>query len=59
MDIIDLDKNILVKQRSDEKDQQTMLYENLETLTVNIAIASVIIAYARIHMIKFKNNLNF
>jgi hypothetical protein len=59
MDIIDLDKNILVKHRSDEKDQQTMLYGNLETHNVNIAIASAITAYARIHMSKFKNNSEF
>jgi hypothetical protein len=36
-----------------------MLYTNLETHNVNVAIASAITAYARIHMSQFKNNPNF
>jgi len=59
IDIIDLGPNVLVKHRSDEKDQQTMLYGNLETHNVNIAIAAAITAYARIHMSQFKNNPDF
>jgi hypothetical protein len=55
-DIIELGPNVLVKHRSKLKDQQTMLYGNLETHNVNIAIAAAISAYARIHMTQFKNN---
>jgi len=58
-DIIRLGRNILVKHKSEDKDQQTMLYGNLETHNVNIAIASAITSYARIHMSFFKNNPNF
>jgi DNA polymerase elongation subunit (family B) len=36
-----------------------MLYGNLETHNVSIAIAAAITAYARIHMSQFKNNPNF
>jgi hypothetical protein len=58
-DIIKLGDKYLVKYRSEDKDQQTMLYGNLETHNVNVAIASAITAYARIHMSQFKNNPNF
>jgi DNA polymerase elongation subunit (family B) len=36
-----------------------MLYTNLESHNVNVAIAAAITAYARIHMSQFKNNPNF
>jgi hypothetical protein len=53
------DSNTLIQHRSENKDQQTMLYGNLETHNVSIAIASAITAYARIHMSQFKNNPDF
>jgi len=52
-------KKFLVQHRSENIDQQTMLYGNLETHNVSISIVSTIIAYAKIHMSQFKNNLNF
>ena len=58
-EIIKLGEKYLVKYRLKDKDQQTMLYGNLETHNVSIAIASAITAYARIHMSQFKNNPNF
>jgi DNA polymerase type B, organellar and viral len=59
IDEIELGEKVLIKHRSDLKDQQNMLYGNLETHNTNIAIASAITAYARIHMSQFKNNDNF
>jgi hypothetical protein len=56
---IELGDKVLVKHRSETKDQQNMLYGNLETHNTNIAIASAITAYARIHMSQFKNNSDF
>jgi DNA polymerase elongation subunit (family B) len=56
---IDLGNSLLVKHRSEDKNQQNMLYGNLETHNTNIAIASAITAYARIHMSQFKNSLDF
>jgi hypothetical protein len=53
-DIIELGENLLVKHRSEDKNQQTMLYGNLETHNVSIGIAAAITAYARIHMSQFK-----
>jgi len=55
----ELGQKVIVKHRSEIKDRQTMLYGNLETHNVSIAIASAITAYARIHMSQFKNNPNF
>ena len=55
----DLGTKIMVQHRSDTKDQQTALYGNLENHNVNIAIASAITAYARIHMSQFKNRDDF
>jgi hypothetical protein len=59
MEFDELDKKIMVKHRSELKNQQTMLYGNLETHNVSIGIAAAITAYARIHMSQFKNNPNF
>jgi hypothetical protein len=56
---IELGNKVLVKHRSENKNRQTMLYGNLETHNTNVAIASAITAYARIHMTQFKNNPNF
>jgi hypothetical protein len=59
LDVIELGEKILVQHRSEEKDQQTNLYGNLESHNVNVAVASAITAYARIHMSQFKNNLDY
>ena len=59
IDWIELGNKILVQHRSEDKDQQNMLYGNLETHNVSIGIASAITAYARIHMSQFKNNSDF
>jgi uncharacterized protein YuzE len=59
LDTIELDDKLLIKYRSEDKNQQTMLYGNLETHNTNVAIASAITAYARVHMSYFKNNPNF
>ncbi len=58
-DTIELGDKILVKHRSENKNRQTMLYGNLETHNTNVALASAITSYARIHMTQFKNNSNF
>ena len=47
---------MLVKHRAKSKDVNTLLDNASETH--NIAIASAITAYARIHMSQFKNNSN-
>jgi hypothetical protein len=59
LDTIELGDKILVKHRSENKNRQTMLYGNLETHNTNVAIASAITSYARIHMTQFKNNPDF
>lgn len=53
-----LGDKLLVQYRSENKNQQTMLYGNLETHNTNVAIASAITGYARVHMSQFKNNPN-
>ena len=59
LELIELRDKLLVKYRSDDKNQQTMLYGNLETHNTNVAIASAITGYARVHMSQFKNNPDF
>jgi len=59
LELIELGDKLLVKYRSDDKNQQTMLYGNLETHNTNVAIASAITGYARVHMSQFKNNPDF
>lgn len=56
---IELGEKLLVKYVSEDSQRSTMLYGNLETHNVNIAIAAAITAYARIHMSQFKNNPDF
>ena len=56
---IDLGNKTLIKYLSEDTKRSSMLYGNLETHNVNVAIASAITAYARIHMTQFKNNPNF
>lgn len=57
--IMKLGDKVLVQYRSEDKDQHTMLYSNLETHNISIGIAAAITAYARIFMSQFKNNPNF
>jgi len=59
LDIIDLEGKILVKHRPLKKDINTLLDNAKESHNVNVAIASAITAYARIHMSQFKNNPEF
>jgi DNA polymerase elongation subunit (family B) len=59
IDIIELGEQILVKHRSNKTDAKTMLDNASETHNTNIAIASAITGYARIHMSQFKNNPDF
>jgi DNA polymerase elongation subunit (family B) len=59
IDIIELDENILVKHRSVKKGVNTLLDNASESHNVNIAIASAITGYARMHMSQFKNNPDF
>src|SRR3984885_411242 len=59
INFIKLDDKTMVTYRSSQADINTMLYGNLETHNVNIAIAAAITAYARIHMSQFKNNPDF
>jgi len=59
IDIIELGEQILVKHRSNKININTMLDNASETHNTNIAIASAITAYARIHMSQFKNNPDF
>nr|AWX52929.1 hypothetical protein [Lactarius sp. (in: basidiomycete fungi)] len=59
LNTIDLGDKLLVKYISEDAKRSTMLYGNLETHNVSIAIAAAITAYARVHMSQFKNNPNF
>jgi DNA polymerase type B, organellar and viral len=59
LNTIDLGDKLLVKYISEDAKRSTMLYGNLETHNVSIAIAAAITAYARIHMSQFKNNLDY
>jgi hypothetical protein len=54
-----LGEKLMVQHRSEDKDQKTELYGNLETHNTNVAVASAITAYARIHMSQFKNNPDY
>jgi hypothetical protein len=56
IDIIELGDQILVKHRSNKTIVNTMLDNASETHNTNIAIASAITAYARIHMAQFKKD---
>lgn len=59
LNVIELGDKILVIHRPLSKDINTLLDSTKETHNVNIAIASAITAYARIHMTQFKNNPDF
>ena len=58
VDLIDLGLNYLVQLKNPKVIQKTYLDNCKETHNVNIAIASAVTAYARIHMSQFKNNPN-
>jgi len=59
IDLIELGNKILVIHRPPTKDINTLLDSTKETHNVNIAIASAITAYARIHMTQFKKTSEF
>jgi len=59
LDIIELDNKILVKHKNFQKEINTMLDGVKETHNTNVAIASAITGYARIHMSQFKNTKDF
>jgi hypothetical protein len=60
INMIDFNNNqTFIQYRPKSKDVNTELYGTLETHNTNVAIASAITAYARIHMSYFKNNPNF
>src|ERR1700675_1239743 len=56
IDLINLGDNYLVQLKNPIIEQKTILDNGFETHNVNIAIASAVTAYARMHMSKFKNN---
>jgi hypothetical protein len=58
IDLIDLGDNYLVQLKNPKIIQKTNLDNGKETHNVNIAIASAVTAYTRIHMSQFKNNPN-
>lgn len=57
--IIELDEYVLIQYRSNIQDDKTFINSLFETHNINIAIASAITAYARIHMSQFKNNHDY
>jgi hypothetical protein len=58
IDFLPLGDNYLVQSKSPKAVLKTQLDNGKETHNINIAIASAVIAYARIHMSQFKNNSN-
>jgi hypothetical protein len=56
IDILELKDNYLVQYKDPQMELKTVLDNGTETHNVNIAIASAVTAYARIHMSQFKNN---
>jgi DNA polymerase type B, organellar and viral len=58
IDILNLDNKVLIKCRPKSKDINTLLDSVSEKHNINIAVASAITAYGRIHMSYFKNNPN-
>jgi len=55
-DIIELKDSYLVQYKNPNSEIETLLDNGSEIHNVNIAIASAVTAYARIHMSQFKNN---
>ena len=65
INVIDLNGNYLIETKSQLSNLKTLMDNGFETHNVNIAIASAVTAYARIHMSQFKdpkflkeNNIN-
>lgn len=59
-DIYNLDKDFIVQINKNENQELTSLIDNFNEIhNINIAIASFVTAYARIHMSQFKNNKDF
>ena len=58
-DITQLDEDLLIKFRDPKTDENNINYTFYETHNTNVAIASAITAYARIHMSQFKNNPDY
>jgi len=59
IDIIDLGGNYLVQIKNPKVELNTQLDNGSETHNVNVAVASAISAYARIHMSQFKNDPDY
>ena len=59
IDVIDLGKNYLVSVKKPNVELKTNLDNGFETHNINVAVASAITAYARIHMSQFKNRKDF
>ena len=59
IDFIELGDKVLVQHRSENQDNYTDTWGDMETHNVSVGIAAAITAYARIHMSQFKNNPNF
>jgi hypothetical protein len=57
-DVLELGNKYLVQYTDEQSMLDTQLDNGTETHNVNIAVASAITAYARIHMSQFKNNPN-
>jgi hypothetical protein len=55
-DIIELKDKYLIQYKNPNSELETLLDNGSEIHNVNIAIASAVTAYARIHMSQFKNN---
>ena len=58
IDVVEIGDNYLVQYKNPQAELDTLLDNGSENHNVNIAIASAITAYARIHMSQFKNNPN-
>ena len=59
IDVIDLGGNLLVQHKNPKVELNTLLDNASEIHNVNIAVASAITAYSRIHMSQFKNNKDY
>lgn len=59
IDVISIDDNYLVQVKNPKVELDTTLDNASEVHNINIAIASAITAYSRIHMSQFKNNPNY
>jgi hypothetical protein len=59
-DVFNLDNEFIVQIKKNEYQELISLIDNFNEIhNINIAIASFVTSYARIHMSQFKNNENF